>query len=66
MTIDVERYSREFPSLTFGEPEPGILQLVIKNPARLNAADERMHRDLVYNLIDCSNREHCNTRGHLQ
>ena len=48
MSIDLARYNADFGSLVFSEPEPGILELVLSNPARLNAADERMHRDLAH------------------
>lgn len=53
-TIDPARYAREFPSLEFHGPEPGILELVIANPGRVNAATEAMHRDLalVWRAID--------------
>ncbi len=51
---DADRYARDFPSLQFLAPEPGILELVIANPARLNAATEAMHRDLaqVWRSVD--------------
>ena len=54
MSIDLARYHADFGSLLFSEPEPGILEIVLSNPARLNAADERMHRDLahVWRTID--------------
>jgi enoyl-CoA hydratase/carnithine racemase len=54
MTIDVRPYERAFPSLQFLAPEAGILELVIANPGRLNAATEVMHRDLasVWRSID--------------
>jgi enoyl-CoA hydratase len=54
MPVEAARYAREFPSLTFLAPEAGILELVISNPARLNAATEAMHRDLalVWRAID--------------
>ncbi|MGB6310502.1 MAG: enoyl-CoA hydratase/isomerase family protein [Steroidobacteraceae bacterium] len=45
--IDLSRYAREFPSLQFLAPEAGILELVISNKGRLNAATEAMHRDLA-------------------
>ena len=53
-TIDLARYAREFSSLQFLAPEPGILELVITNKGRLNAATESMHRDLaqVWRAID--------------
>src|SRR5580693_5891527 len=52
--IDLSRYAREFPSLQFFGEEPGILELVIANQGRLNAATEDMHRDLalVWRAID--------------
>lgn len=54
MTLDLDRYRSDFGGLVFAEPEPGILEVVLSNPARLNAADERMHRDLslVWRTID--------------
>ncbi|HEX4240947.1 MAG TPA: enoyl-CoA hydratase/isomerase family protein [Steroidobacteraceae bacterium] len=52
--IDLERYGRDFPSLRFLAPEPGILELVMANAGKLNAATEAMHRDLalVWRSID--------------
>jgi enoyl-CoA hydratase len=52
--IDVARYARDFSSLQFHAPEAGILELVISNEGRLNAATEAMHRDLavVWRAID--------------
>jgi enoyl-CoA hydratase len=52
--IDPARYAREFSSLQFFAPEAGILELVIANKGRLNAATESMHRDLaeVWRAID--------------
>jgi enoyl-CoA hydratase len=52
--IDLVRYQREFSSLQFLAPEAGILELVIANKGRLNAATEAMHRDLaqVWRTID--------------
>jgi enoyl-CoA hydratase len=54
MSIDLPRYQREFSSLQFLAPEAGILELVIANKGRLNAATEAMHRDLalVWRTID--------------
>ncbi|MEP6545971.1 MAG: enoyl-CoA hydratase/isomerase family protein [Gammaproteobacteria bacterium] len=54
MAIDIVRYARDFPSLQFLAPEPGILELVIANKGRVNAATEAMHRDLaqVWRSID--------------
>jgi enoyl-CoA hydratase len=45
--IDAARYMREYPSLQFFAPETGILELVMANKGRLNAATEAMHRDLA-------------------
>lgn len=47
MPVDAARYARNFGSLQFLAPEPGILELVIANERRLNAATEEMHRDLA-------------------
>ncbi len=54
MSIDLLRYRREFASLGFDEPEPGILGIIIANEGRQNAATESMHRDLalVWRVID--------------
>jgi enoyl-CoA hydratase/carnithine racemase len=54
MPIDAARYARDFPSLQFLAPESGILELVMANKGRLNAATEAMHRDLalVWRAID--------------
>ena len=54
MPIDVARYARDFSSLQFHAPETGILELVMANKGRLNAATEAMHRDLalVWRTID--------------
>ncbi|MHB8478188.1 MAG: enoyl-CoA hydratase/isomerase family protein [Steroidobacteraceae bacterium] len=51
---DAARYARDFPSLQFLAPEAGILELVMANPGRLNAATEAMHRDLaqVWRSVD--------------
>lgn len=53
-TIDLARYSGRFSSLKFAAPAPGILDLVIANARRANAATESMHRDLalVWREID--------------
>lgn len=52
--VDLSVYARAFPSLQFFAPEAGILELVIANKGRLNAATETMHRDLagVWRTID--------------
>jgi enoyl-CoA hydratase len=54
MSLDAARYVREFPSLQFHAPEAGILEIVISNPGRMNAATEAMHSDLalVWRAID--------------
>ena len=54
MPIDVGKFAHAFPSLKFLAPERGILELVIANPGRLNAATEDMHRDLagVWRAVD--------------
>jgi enoyl-CoA hydratase len=53
-TVDLARYAREFSSLQFFAPEGGILELVIANKGRLNAATESMHRNLaeVWRAVD--------------
>jgi enoyl-CoA hydratase len=38
-----DRYQR----LTFDRPYPGVLRVTMNNPARLNAADARMHEELA-------------------
>jgi enoyl-CoA hydratase len=52
--IDTTRYTRDFSSLEFAATTPGILELVIANKGRLNAATESMHRDLsqVWRTVD--------------
>ncbi len=47
MPIDAGKFARAFPSLKFFAPERGLLELVIANPGRMNAATEDMHRDLA-------------------
>jgi enoyl-CoA hydratase len=53
-TPDLERYRRAFPSLAFEAPGGAVLELVITNEGRMNAATEAMHRDLalVWREID--------------
>jgi enoyl-CoA hydratase len=53
-SVDAARYARDFASLQFLAPESGILEIVISNKGRLNAATEGMHRDLavVWRAID--------------
>ncbi|HEX3396968.1 MAG TPA: enoyl-CoA hydratase/isomerase family protein [Steroidobacteraceae bacterium] len=52
--IDLARYAQDFPSLQFLGTEAGILEIVLANKGRLNAATEDMHRDLaqVWRSID--------------
>lgn len=54
MPIELARYARDFSTLQFLAPEAGILELVMANEGRLNAATESMHRDLalVWRAID--------------
>jgi enoyl-CoA hydratase len=54
VSIDLARYAKDFPSLQFNGAEAGILELVIANQGRLNAATEDMHRDLaqVWRSVD--------------
>ena len=54
MTFDLARYRRDFPSLGFESPVAAILEIVIVNEGRQNAATESMHRDLamVWRAID--------------
>src|SRR5271170_8106591 len=54
MAIELARYAKDFPSLQFFSEEPGILELVMSNQGRLNAATEDMHRDLaqVWRSVD--------------
>jgi enoyl-CoA hydratase len=59
-TIDTGRYARDFPSLEFAATTTGILELVIANKGRLNAATESMHRDLsqVWRTVDLDDAVH--------
>lgn len=52
--IALDRYQADFTSLAFAQPESGILEIVISNPSRLNAADADMHRQLaaIWRVID--------------
>lgn len=43
MSAPYDRYQR----LTFDRPHPGVLRVTMNNPARLNAADARMHEELA-------------------
>lgn len=50
----LQPYTESFPSLSFAEPAPGVLELIISNPKNLNSADADMHGDLaaVWREID--------------
>ena len=54
MPVDIKPYAENFPSLRFAGSEAGILEIIIANQGRLNAATEDMHRDLaqVWRSID--------------
>lgn len=54
MSVDPGRYARQFTHLRFATPEPGVLEIVLANEGRLNAATEGMHGDLaeVWRAID--------------
>lgn len=43
---DLARYDR-FTSLKLGRPRQGVLEVVLSNPGKLNAASAAMHRDLA-------------------
>jgi enoyl-CoA hydratase len=52
--IDLDRYRRDYSSLEYQSPAAGVLEIVIANPGRRNAATEAMHGDLasVWRAID--------------
>jgi len=52
--IDLERYRSAHPSLQYALPAAGVLEIIISNPGRRNAATEAMHGDLahVWRTID--------------
>jgi enoyl-CoA hydratase len=54
VTIDLAHYSREFSGLGFEQPSDGVLEIVIANEGRQNAATEAMHRDLagIWRAVD--------------
>jgi enoyl-CoA hydratase len=41
-------WRQRFQRLKFSEPSEGVLEIVLSNPGRLNAADSQMHRELAY------------------
>lgn len=43
----LDRYADEFPALSFESSAPGILEVVMSRPGKLNAADRSMHRQLA-------------------
>jgi enoyl-CoA hydratase len=45
--IDLDRYRGEYSSLQFESPAEGVLEIIISNPQRRNAATEAMHGDLA-------------------
>ena len=56
MQAAIETLRRMFPSLAFESPAAGVLELVIANEGRQNAATEAMHRELadVWRAIDAA------------
>ena len=56
MRATIESLHRTFPSLGFESPHDGVLELVIANEGRRNAATEDMHRELadVWRAIDAA------------
>jgi len=40
------RHRTQFPALEFACATPGVLELIMSKPGRLNAADRDMHREL--------------------
>jgi enoyl-CoA hydratase len=53
-SVSVAAYRAAHPALQFDAPLPGILEVIIANEARLNAAGAALHRDLaqVWRTID--------------
>lgn len=52
--IELDTYRRAHPSLQYAAPAAGVLEIIISNPGRRNAASEAMHGDLahVWRAID--------------
>src|ERR1700733_240461 len=52
--VALAAYRAAHPALRFEAPLPGVLEVIIANESRLNAADAALHRDLaqVWRLID--------------
>jgi enoyl-CoA hydratase len=53
-SVSVAAYGAAHPALQFAAPLPGILEVIIANEARLNAAGAALHRDLaqVWRTVD--------------
>jgi enoyl-CoA hydratase len=53
-TVALDYYRSACPALQFAAPLPGILEIIITNEPRLNAADAATHRDLaqIWRLLD--------------
>jgi len=53
--VEPDHYRSACPALQFESPLPGILEIIISNEPRLNAADAATHRDLaqIWRLVDC-------------
>jgi len=45
--VSVDAYHAAYPALKFAVPLPGVLEVIIANEPRLNAADAALHRDLA-------------------
>jgi enoyl-CoA hydratase len=41
-------WQEQYRRLKFAQPSEGVLELLLSNPGRLNAADSQMHRELAY------------------
>jgi len=41
-------WQQHYQRLKFSQPSEGVLEVVLSNPGRLNAADSQMHRELAY------------------
>jgi enoyl-CoA hydratase len=54
VSLDLQRWRRDFAGLGFEEPSPGVLEIVIANEGRQNAATAQMHGDLaqVWRAVD--------------
>jgi enoyl-CoA hydratase len=54
VSLDLQRWRQDFASLGFEEPSPGVLEIVIENEGRQNAATAPMHGHLaqVWRAVD--------------